>query len=58
MGGAACLASKANRGPKLFGSANLGIDATHAFDLNAMPVTVAAAVDASGSSVHSTQSAE
>ncbi len=52
VGGAAYLVSKAIKGAKVVGFADLGMEAIYEFDLVDMPVTVA--VDASGTSVHQT----
>ena len=50
VGGAAYLVSKAIKGAKVVGFADLGMEAIYEFDVKDMPVTVA--VDAEGSSVH------
>jgi len=52
VGGAAYLVSKAIRGAKVLGFADLGMEAIYEFDVRDMPVTVA--VDAQGTSVHET----
>ena len=52
VGGAAYLVSKAIKGARVVGFADLGMEAIYEFDVIDMPVTVA--VDASGISVHST----
>ena len=52
VGGAAYLVSKAIRGAKVLGFADLGMEAIYEFDVKDMPVTVA--VDAQGTSVHTT----
>ena len=52
VGGAAYLVSKAIRGAKVLGFADLGMEAIYEFDVKDMPVTVA--VDAKGTSVHTT----
>jgi fumarate hydratase class I len=52
VGGAAYLVSKAIRGAKVVGFADLGMEAIYEFDVVDMPVTVA--VDAAGISVHET----
>ncbi len=52
VGGAAYLVSKAIKGAKVVGFADLGMEAIYEFDVRAMPVTVA--VDATGTSVHQT----
>jgi fumarate hydratase class I len=52
VGGAAYLVSKAIRGARVAGFADLGMEAIYEFDVVDMPVTVA--VDAGGTSVHST----
>ncbi len=52
VGGAAYLVSKAIKGAKVLGFADLGMEAIYEFDVQDMPVTVA--VDASGTSVHQT----
>ncbi|KAG1428468.1 hypothetical protein G6F57_023196 [Rhizopus arrhizus] len=52
VGGAAYLVSKAIRGAKVLGFADLGMEAIYEFDVKDMPVTVA--VDAQGTSVHPT----
>ncbi len=52
VGGAAYLVSKAIRGAKVVGFADLGMEAIYEFDVEDMPVTVA--VSADGTSVHTT----
>ncbi len=52
VGGAAYLVSKAIKHAKVVGFADLGMEAIYEFDVVDMPVTVA--VDASGTSVHTT----
>jgi fumarate hydratase, class I len=52
VGGAAYLVSKAIKGAKVVGFADLGMEAIYEFDVVDMPVTVA--VDSSGISVHNT----
>ena len=52
VGGAAYLVSKAIKGAKVVGFADLGMEAIYEFDVVDMPVTVA--VDSSGTSVHNT----
>jgi fumarate hydratase class I len=52
VGGAAYLVSKAIKGAKVVGFADLGMEAIYEFDVSDMPVTVA--VDSSGTSVHNT----
>jgi len=52
VGGAAYLVSKAIRGSKVVGFADLGMEAIYEFEVRDMPVTVA--VDAQGVSVHDT----
>ncbi|MBL8471799.1 MAG: fumarate hydratase [Rhodocyclaceae bacterium] len=52
VGGAAYLVSKAIKGAKVVGFADLGMEAIYEFDVKDMPVTVA--VDSSGTSVHQT----
>jgi len=52
VGGSAYLVSKAIRGAKVVGFADLGMEAIYEFDVKDMPVTVA--VDARGTSVHQT----
>jgi fumarate hydratase, class I len=52
VGGAAYLVAKAIKGAKVVGFADLGMEAIYEFDVKDMPVTVA--VDASGTSVHTT----
>ncbi len=52
VGGAAYLVSKAIRGAKIVGFADLGMEAIYEFDVHDMPVTVA--VDSNGVSVHDT----
>ena len=52
VGGAAYLVSKAIRGARVVGFADLGMEAIYEFDVVDMPVTVA--VDSNGTSVHTT----
>ncbi len=52
VGGAAYLVSKAIRGARVVGFADLGMEAIYEFDVKDMPVTVA--VDSQGTSVHQT----
>jgi fumarate hydratase, class I len=52
VGGAAYLVSKAIKAAKVVGFADLGMEAIYEFDVVDMPVTVA--VDAEGTSVHTT----
>jgi fumarate hydratase, class I len=52
VGGAAYLVAKAIKGAQVVGFADLGMEAIYEFDVLDMPVTVA--VDAQGTSVHST----
>lgn len=52
VGGAAYLVSKAIKGAKVVGFADLGMEAIYEFEVQDMPVTVA--VDATGESVHNT----
>jgi fumarate hydratase class I len=52
VGGAAYLVSKAIKGAKVVGFADLGMEAIYEFDVKDMPVTVV--VDSNGTSVHST----
>jgi fumarate hydratase class I len=52
VGGAAYLVSKAIKGAKVVGFADLGMEAIYEFDVKDMPVTVA--VDSTGTSVHET----
>jgi fumarate hydratase class I len=52
VGGAAYLVAKAIRAAKVVGFADLGMEAIYEFDVTDMPVTVA--VDAGGTSVHTT----
>jgi fumarate hydratase class I len=52
VGGAAYLVSKAIKGAKVVGFADLGMEAIYEFDVQDMPVTVA--VDSNGTSVHNT----
>jgi fumarate hydratase, class I len=52
VGGAAYLVSKAIKGARVLGFADLGMEAIYEFDVQDMPVTVA--VDSSGTSVHDT----
>jgi fumarate hydratase class I len=56
VGGAAYLVSKAIKKSRVLGFADLGMEAIYEFDVVDMPVTVA--VDASGTSVHTTGPAE
>ena len=56
VGGAAYLVSKAIKGAKVVGFADLGMEAIYEFDVVDMPVTVA--VDASGTSAHITGPAD
>ena len=56
VGGAAYLVSKAIKTAKVVGFADLGMEAIYEFDVLDMPVTVA--VDAGGTSVHTTGPAE
>jgi fumarate hydratase, class I len=56
VGGAAYLVSKAIKKSKVLGFADLGMEAIYEFDVVDMPVTVA--VDANGTSVHTTGPAE
>jgi fumarate hydratase class I len=56
VGGAAYLVSKAIKKAKVLGFADLGMEAIYEFDVVDMPVTVA--VDANGTSVHTTGPAE
>jgi len=56
VGGAAYLVSKAIKGAKVVGFADLGMEAIYEFDLVDMPVTVA--VDSGGTSAHITGPAE
>ena len=56
VGGAAYLVSKAIRKSKVLGFGDLGMEAIYEFDVVDMPVTVA--VDAGGTSVHTTGPAE
>jgi fumarate hydratase, class I len=56
VGGAAYLVSKAIKGAKVVGFADLGMEAIYEFDVKDMPVTVA--VDSAGTSVHNTGPAE
>jgi fumarate hydratase class I len=56
VGGAAYLVSKAIKGSRVVGFADLGMEAIYEFDVVDMPVTVA--VDAGGTSVHNTGPAE
>ena len=56
VGGAAYLVSKAIKAAKVVGFADLGMEAIYEFDVVDMPVTVA--VDAGGSSAHTTGPAE
>ena len=52
VGGAAYLVSKAIKGAKVVGFADLGMEAIYEFEVKDMPVTVA--VDSTGTSVHQT----
>jgi fumarate hydratase class I len=52
VGGAAYLVAKAIKGAQVVGFADLGMEAIYEFDVGDMPVTVA--VDAGGTSVHTT----
>jgi fumarate hydratase class I len=52
VGGAAYLVSKAIKGAKVVGFADLGMEAIYEFEVKDMPVTVA--VDSTGTSVHET----
>jgi fumarate hydratase, class I len=56
VGGAAYLVSKAIKKSRVLGFADLGMEAIYEFDVVDMPVTVA--VDAGGTSVHTTGPAE
>src|SRR5688572_26306671 len=56
IGGAAYLVSKAIRKSRVLAFEDLGMEAIYEFEVNDMPVTVA--VDANGSSVHTTGPAE
>jgi fumarate hydratase, class I len=56
VGGAAYLVAKAIRKSRVLAFADLGMEAIYEFDVQDMPVTVA--VDASGTSVHTTGPAE
>ncbi len=56
VGGAAYLVSKAIRKSRVVGFADLGMEAIYEFEVEDMPVTVA--VDANGTSVHTTGPAE
>ena len=56
VGGAAYLVSKAIKKSRVLGFADLGMEAIYEFDVVDMPVTVA--VDAKGTSVHTTGPAE
>ena len=56
IGGAAYLVAKAIRKSRVLAFADLGMEAIYEFEVRDMPVTVA--VDAAGSSVHSTGPAE
>ncbi|MCY4744056.1 fumarate hydratase [Pelomonas sp. UHG3] len=56
VGGSAYLVSKAIKGAKVVGFADLGMEAIYEFDVVDMPVTVA--VDATGTSAHITGPAE
>jgi fumarate hydratase class I len=52
VGGAAYLVSKAIKQSRVVGFADLGMEAIYEFEISDMPVTVA--VDAEGTSVHTT----
>ena len=52
VGGAAYLVSKAIRKARIVAFEDLGMEAIHEFEVEAMPVTVA--VDVNGTSVHQT----
>jgi fumarate hydratase class I len=52
VGGSAYLVSKAIKGAKVLGFADMGMEAIYEFDVVDMPVTVA--VDSKGTSVHNT----
>jgi fumarate hydratase class I len=52
VGGAAYLVSKAIKGAKVVGFADLGMEAIYEFEVKDMPVTVAVSSD--GTSVHTT----
>jgi fumarate hydratase class I len=52
VGGSAYLVSKAIRSAKVLAFEDLGMEAIYEFDVKDMPVTVA--VDAQGTSVHTT----
>jgi len=56
VGGAAYLVAKAVRAARVVAFADLGMEAIYEFDVKDMPVTVA--VDARGSSVHTTGPAQ
>jgi fumarate hydratase class I len=56
VGGAAYLVSKAIKKSKVLGFGDLGMEAIYEFEVVDMPVTVA--VDANGTSVHTTGPAE
>ena len=56
VGGSAYLVSKAIKGAKVLGFADMGMEAIYEFDVVDMPVTVA--VDSAGTSVHNTGPAE
>ena len=56
VGGAAYLVSKAIKSAPVIGFADLGMEAIYEFDVVDMPVTVA--VDAAGTSIHTTGPAE
>jgi fumarate hydratase class I len=56
VGGAAYLVSKAIKGARVVGFADLGMEAIYEFDVVDMPVTVA--VDSGGTSAHITGPAE
>lgn len=56
VGGSAYLVSKAIRSAKVLAFEDLGMEAIYEFEVNDMPVTVA--VDANGTSVHTTGPAE
>jgi fumarate hydratase class I len=52
VGGSAYLVSKAIKGARVVGFADLGMEAIYEFEVRDMPVTVA--VDSQGTSVHQT----
>ena len=56
VGGAAYLVSRAIRSSRVLAFPDLGVEAIHEFDVEQMPVTVA--VDAEGTSIHTTGPAE